>query len=164
MGVPAGIGLGAAVALIGLMTSGCGSDSESAASAAPGIVLGGSAASSPPAPPIQADAAGTSSEPVIDPLADLDIDDQRGDGTQVIVESLSTSLPGGVTLVILDGKGRTIAEVPVTPGVQPVTVLLDSTLTRSQELQGMLMAPGGGGILVDNEGEAVEEDFDYVIR
>ena len=131
----------------------------------PGIVLGsGAGMSTPSAPPGDTSAdPGTSAPSLVDPRADLDIDDQRGDGTRIVVESLSTSLQG-VTLVVLDEKGRVVAKVPVTPGVQPVSIALDSPLSRSQELQGMLMAGDGNGILVDGDGDAIEEDFDYLIR
>jgi hypothetical protein len=131
----------------------------------PGIVLGsGPVMNAPSTSPGNTSAiSGTDDRPVIDPRADLDIDDQRGDGTRVIVESLSTSLQG-VVLVILDQKGQVVAEVPVTPGVQPVSIAVEPPLTRSQELRGNLLAPDGGGILVDGDGEAVEEDFDYLIR
>lgn len=164
---PRAIGTAAAVGLLGLMAAGCGGGGNSgpAASHDPGIVLGAEelSGSRSPAPSIGSDAGAASSGSVIDPVADLDIDDQRGDGSRVIVESLSTSLPG-VVLVLVDTRGRTVASVPVTPGVQPVTVTLDVPLSRSQELRGVLQAPEGSGILVDDEGERVEEDFDYVIR
>ena len=172
------IAIPALVTVVGLTAAGCagGGDSASSRASEPGIVLGAGATpsaggtavpppsgSTSPSASIPADAGGSPPGTVIDPAADLDIDDQRGDGTRVVIESLSTSV-AGVTLVIVDARGRTVASVPVTPGVQPVTIALDVPLSRSQELRGELRAPDGSGILVDDEGEAVEEDFDYVIR
>ena len=168
MGALPSIALGA-IALVSLLTAGCGSGAPSdlGSTSAPGIMLSTGPVSPAPdgsstqQPRMGADSAGP--QGTVDPTADLDIDDQRGDGSQVIVESLATSLTG-VTLVLLDSKGKTVAAIPVAPGVQPVAVELDVTLVRSQELRGVLMAPDGAGMLVDDEGEVVEEDFDYVIR
>ena len=156
-----------AVALAGVMTAGCGSGTAAdAGSAGPGIVL--SATPGPVTPEgtvTQEPGTVTGGGPrgTVDPLAELDIDDQRGEGSQVVIESLATGLTG-VTLVLLDSKGTTVATLPVPPGVQPVAVELDTRLTTTQELRGVLMAPDGAGMLMDDEGEAVEEDFDYVIR
>lgn len=166
MGALRASGLGA-IALVGVLTAGCGSGTATdTASTASGIVLGTVPGTMPDAPaeqPTTPPASPTLGQAgVIDPTADLDIDDQRGDGSQVVIESLATSLTG-VTLVITDRKGRTVGTATVTPGVQPVTVELQVPLARSQELRGALMAPGEAGMLVDDEGEAVEEDFDYVI-
>lgn len=162
--------LGGTLLVAGIGASACAagsasSDGSSADPGDPGIVLD---AGRPTSPGAGASATATGATGVevartVDPRADLDIDDQRGDGTRVVVESLTTGLEG-VTLVLLDAQGQKIATLPVTIGVQPVTVELDEPLQRSQELRGVLEAPDGGGILVDDEGEAVEEDFDYVIR
>ena len=150
-----------------LLVTGCagGISSGQQSTQESGIVLGsGTTLDTPGASPGNPSTTSRGPGPsAADPLADLDIDDQRGDGTRVVVESLSASRQG-VMLVLLDEKGRTVAEIPVTPGVQPVTIPLDPPLARSQELRGMLMAADGSGILVDSDGEAVEEDFDYLIR
>ncbi len=146
------------------VTACAGASSGQESAREPGIVLGSAVGNTPSATPGDASAVpGMSGGSIVDPRADLDIDDQRGDGSRVIVESLSASLQG-VTLVLLDEKGRAVAEVPVSPGVQPVSIALDPPLNRSQELRGILTAPDGGGILMDGDGEAVEEDFDYLIQ
>lgn len=152
-------------ALAALVTAGCAGGDTSGASAAsdPGITLATAGPAPAPSPSSEEPTTHPTPAGAIDPRADLDIDDQRGDGTRVVIESLSTSM-ADVSLVILDDDGTTIASIPVTPGVQPVSITLTSPLSRSQELRGMLEAPGGTGILVDDEGEAVEEDFDYVIK
>lgn len=162
-------GLGSTLAMCGslmLSVTACagGASSHSEATSEPGIVLGsGAEGNTPRATPGDASTVpGVSGASVVDPRANLDIDDQRGDGTRVVIESLFASLQG-VTLVLLDEKGQAVAEVPVTPGIQPVSIGLDPRLNRSQELRGLLMAPNGRGILVDGDGEAVEEDFDYLI-
>ena len=159
------LGLGVALTLGAVLTTACSGTASPGAQAAPeaGITL--------PAAPAPDTSSGSTSgvsqtlegKGQVDPLADLDIDDQRGDGTSVVVESLTTGLLG-VELVLVDEQGQTLVTMPVKPGVQPVTVELWIRLERSQEVRGMLMAPDGSGILIDDDGEAVEEDFDYVIR
>lgn len=157
--------LGVALTLGAVLTTACSGSASSGTQEAPeaGITLPAAPAPDASGGPTNGVSQTLETKGVVDPLADLDIDDQRGDGTSVVVESLTTGLPG-VELVLVDGQGRTLVTMPVKPGVQPVTVELRVRLERSQEVRGMLMSSDGSGILIDDDGETVEEDFDYVIR
>ena len=108
-------------------------------------------------------------EPVTDPMADLDIDDQVGDGLSVIIESVDTDLPN-VHIVIETRDGLVLGSDLRTAGLQPVTLRLDQRVPERTKLVGRMLADDGDGILeigvdrpvIDNEGELVAEDFDYV--
>lgn len=101
---------------------------------------------------------------------DLDIDDQRGDGTFVTIESVS-SPNQDVFVVITDRSGQVLGSGRSTPDRQLVTVELDSRVIQSQELYGSLYLDNGDGIfssdtdqqLFDDGNELVEEDFDYLV-
>jgi hypothetical protein len=106
---------------------------------------------------------------VTDPLADLDIDDQVGDGRNVVIESVDTDLPA-VHIVIETREGLVLGSDLRTAGLQPVTLRLDQPVPEPTELVGRMLADDGDGILeigadrpvIDDEGEQVAEDFDYV--
>ena len=105
---------------------------------------------------------------VVDASAEIEIEDQRGDGRSVEIEEIRVGREG-TFLVIYDGTGLVIASALVSPQSQPVNVELDVILERSQELQAALYLDNGDGEfsiasdlpLVDDEGEIVHEDFDY---
>ena len=100
--------------------------------------------------------------------ADLDIDDQAGDGTRVAVESVTVG-SSTVFVVITDEAGTVLGSDTASGGVQPVSISLDSPISESGEFIGLLVEDDGDGVLdlatdlpvVDDEGESVEEDFDY---
>lgn len=112
---------------------------------------------------------GDESSSVTDPLADLDIDDQVGDGRSVVIESVDTDLPA-VHIVIETREGIVLGSDLRTAGLQPVTLSLDQPVPEPTELVGRMLADDGDGILdvgadrpvIDDEGEQVAEDFDYV--
>jgi len=99
--------------------------------------------------------------------ADLDIDDQAGDGSRVAVESVTVDEAAFVVITDLDGDvlGWDTAKA----GVQPVWIVLRTPVSESVELLGSLVRDDGDGVLdlstdlplVDDEGDVVEEDFDY---
>jgi len=105
---------------------------------------------------------------VMDASAEIEIEDQRGDGRSVEIEEIRVGREG-TFLVIYDGTGLVLATALVSPQSQPVNVELDVILERSQELQAALYLDDGDGEfsiasdspLVDDEGEIVHEDFDY---
>ena len=105
---------------------------------------------------------------VVDASAEIEIEDQRGDGRSVEIEEIRVGREG-TFLVIYDGTGLVIASALVSPQSQPVNVELDVILESSQELQAALYLDDGDGEfsiasdlpLVDDEGEIVHEDFDY---
>jgi hypothetical protein len=106
---------------------------------------------------------------VTDPLADLDIDDQVGDGRSVVIEAVDTDLPA-VHIVIETRDGLVLGSDLRTAGLQPVTLRLEQPVPEPTELVGRMLVDDGDGILeigvdrpvIDDEGEQVAEDFDYV--
>lgn len=106
----------------------------------------------------------------VDPVADVEVEDQSGDGTEVIVSAIAMSRGNGI-LVIRDAAGQVLGVADVSPATQPVTIRLDRPVTTSQELVATLYADDGDGRLerkqdqplLDDEGEAVSEEFDYVV-
>jgi hypothetical protein len=109
--------------------------------------------------------------PVSDSFAELEIEDQDGSGQQVELEEVRLSL-GLSFLVITTQDGTVLGYATATPDSQPVSVTLTSRVTSSQELLGILFLDNGDGEfstetdsrIRDDEGELVEEDFDYTYR
>lgn len=109
--------------------------------------------------------------PVSDSFAELEIEDQGGPGQQVEVEEVRLSL-GLSFLVITTQDGTVLGYATATPDSQPVSVTLTSRVASSQELIGILFLDNGDGEfstetdfrIRDDEGELVEEDFDYTYR
>ena len=171
----------AALATAALLATGlaaCGDD-DVAAEVAPlrsvTVPAAGATASSPASPaPAQTPAAAGSavSAPgtVLDAAAELEVEDQRGDGTNVRVEFARLSSGNG-HVAILTRDGQLLGSAPVTAGSQPVTIALEPRVTRSGELHAVLYADDGDGsfdpardaVVVDGEGEREAEDFDYVL-
>lgn len=160
------------VPAVALMLAGCSSSDRAAppdADLAPIVVADASVESQPsPSPSPSVSVTGEES-PVTDPRADLDIDDQVGDGRTVVVEAVETDL-SAVHLVIETRDGRILGSDLITAGLQPVTLRLDQAVPEPMELVGRILADNGDGILevgidlpvVDDEGEHVTEDFNYV--
>lgn len=108
--------------------------------------------------------------PAYDPRADLDIDDQYGDGWSVVIDSVRVTRDD-VHLVILDDRGSVLGSQAVTPGVQPVQIVLDRRVDSSGDLYGVLILDDGDGSfdpqvdapLLDDDDEIIEEDFEYYL-
>lgn len=132
------------------------------------IVVANPDAESQPSVPSAASVIGDMS-PVTDARADLDIDDQSGDGRTVIIEAVDTDLPA-VHIVIETRDGQILGSDLRTGGLQPVTLRLNQSVPEPMELMGRILVDDGDGILeieidrpvVDAEGEQVAENFDYV--
>jgi len=73
---------------------------------------------------------GGGAAPVTDPRADLDIDDQVGDGLTVVMEAVDTDLPV-VHIAIETADGVLLGSDLRTEGRQPVTVRLDQPVPGS---------------------------------
>lgn len=109
--------------------------------------------------------------PAADSIADLEVDDQWGNGTEVTVTSVMLGR-GPAWLVISDLGGNVLGTKQVSPRTQPVTVQLQPPVTMSQELIASLYLDDGDGrfdtqsdtMMVDEEAETVTEDFDYVVQ
>lgn len=104
----------------------------------------------------------------VDARAEIEIDDQVGNGRSVMIEEIRVGREG-TFLVIYDGSGLVLGTTEVSPQSQPVTVELAVELERSQELQATLYLDNGDGVfdlntdlpLLDYEGELIHEDFYY---
>jgi len=124
---------------------------------------------SPSSGPSAGSVTGDDSSPVTDPAADLDIDDQVGDGRSVVIEAVDTDLRA-VHIVIETRDGQILGSDLRTAGLQPVTLRLDQPVPGPAKLVGRMLADDGDGILeigadrpvIDEEGEQVAENFDYV--
>lgn len=108
------------------------------------------------------------SESAIDRYAEIEIEDQIGDGQSVLVDEIHISV-GNCFLVFTDSTGAVIASTLVTTQSQPVVVKLESPVKQSQWIDAELHLDNGDGKfdpeqdvpLVDDEGEPVDEDFFY---
>lgn len=118
-----------ATATVGLLLGACGGDPAPAPAGGPVQVPAASevqastpaaaapaptVSPAPAAPPAAAAGAPTLLPAVDDPIADLEVEDQRGDGTSVLVEEAELSVPGHVA--IYDGNGELIGSTPIEPG------------------------------------------------
>lgn len=109
--------------------------------------------------------------PASDSIADLEVEDQMGNGSEVTVTSVMLGR-GPAWLVITDLGGNVLGTKQVSPRTQPVTVPLQPPVTVSQELIATLYLDDGDGRfdadrdtpMVDEEAEIVSEDFDYVVQ
>jgi hypothetical protein len=106
-----------------------------------------------------------------DSIADLEVEDQMGNGRSVTVTSVLLGR-GPAWLVVSDLGGNTLGVTEVSPRTQPVTIDLRPPVTVSQELLASLHLDDGDGtfdaerdtLMVDEEGEPVSEDFDYIVQ
>ncbi|MEZ5185516.1 MAG: hypothetical protein R2720_07200 [Candidatus Nanopelagicales bacterium] len=109
--------------------------------------------------------------PAADSVADLEVDDQYGNGRSVTVTSVILGR-GPAWLTISDLGGNVLGVKEVSPRTQPVTVNLQPPVTMSQELLAALYLDDGDGsfdaekdtLMVDEDGEPVSEDFDYIVQ
>ncbi len=122
------------------------------------------------------DAIPVNSLTVVDESAEVEVDDQAGDGTTVQVEEVRVgSQPG---FVVIHDAGRTVLGWAYVPSaVRGVTVTLATPVRASRELVASLFRddgdrvfdPGVDRLVVetdddDGEIEPVAEDFDYLLR
>ena len=106
----------------------------------------------------------------VDRSAEIDIEDQTGDGQLVQIEEIRVGR-SNTFLVIYDSSGTVLASTLVSPQSQPVDVKLERTLTKSSQLEAVLYLDDGDGQfeidqdspLIDDEGELVHEDFEYIV-
>lgn len=157
----------AAAVAVPLIVAGCGSSAQPAAEVTQptgAIELPNQPAPAAPSP--QQDGLVAS-----DPFADIEVDDQFGNGSSVAVTSVLLQR-GPAVLVISDLSGQALGTKRVTPRSQPVSVQLETPVTISQELLATLYLDNGNGSfdpskdtpMIDDEGEPVSEDFDYVVQ
>lgn len=102
--------------------------------------------------------------------ADLDIDDQRGDGDFVVIESVDSPYAKSF-VVITNTSGQVLGVGLSTPDRQIVSIPLNPKVTTTSKLIGTLYADDGDGefspesdeLVFDDDNEIVSEDFDYVV-
>lgn len=164
----------AGIALAAFALTACGDDDRAAQVAGPGGVTVPAATGAAPA--VGATTAGTGAPTtaaggaVVDALAQLEVANQRGDGTGVRVDFARLSSGAG-HVAITTRDGQVLGSASVTQGAQPVTIALSPRVTASGELFAVLYGDDGDGrfdatsdpLVVDDEGEREREDFDYVL-
>lgn len=143
----------------------CSADEPAAAPVRAGV-----AAPPPATSPVTSPDAGatTPARTQVDVGAELEVDDQSGDGRTVRVEQARLS-DGTGHVALLDRDGRLLGSVPVPRGDRAVTVRLREPLRASAELVAVLHADDGDGrfererdaVVVDDDGEREEDDLDY---
>ena len=109
--------------------------------------------------------------PVFDNSAEIDIDDQRGDGRFIEIDEVEVGL-GQSWLVIFNESGDIVASALVSPSVEPVSVLIISRLTNSQTLTAYLYLDDGDGVfdrfddplIRESPEKSLQEEFDYRVR
>ena len=103
-----------------------------------------------------------------DRTAEIDIDDQSGDGTTLRIDEVELGAKAA-HLAFFDESGALLGSALVTPQSQPVSVKLIKAITFSQEIDAFLFLDDGDGVfeleddrpIHDEDGELVDEDFDY---
>ncbi len=106
---------------------------------------------------------------VADERAELDVEDQRGDGRSIVIEEVDFS--GAEALVaIFDAGGNVIGSLVVPSGTHAGIITLDRRVESSQRLLAALFRDANGNGVIDDsdpvlaeEGEPVIEDFDLII-
>lgn len=171
----------ALVAAVALAVSACGNDPEPEVIGAP-IVLSGSpanddaTASGTPSPAPTASAQTGGAAPVVavvrDDDAEVDVDDQRGDGTTVLVREVRLPTTDG-HVVVIDPRSRAVlGSAPVRAGTtRAVTIDLTTPVQAGGELVALLYADDGDGRfdpttdagVVDDDGDAVDEEFEFTV-
>jgi hypothetical protein len=163
---------------LALVLGGCGAGSQQQDLDAPVTLAAGSP--TPVAPSIEPlpadgvsvaddDALPRGARTVIDESADLDVEDQFGDGRQVRLDGVRAGSAAGFVAVYDAGWTR-LGTTSVAPGVQAVTLTLTKPVRSSQELLAVLHRDDGDGTfdvatdpVVVADAEPVAEDFDDVL-
>lgn len=185
-GVGRRLGVFALAGTTALGLAACGNEAEPEEVGAP-IVLSSTGATSSPgttssASPTASTPSGSPSAsggaaPVVavvrDGSANVDVDDQRGDGTSVRVAEVRLTAGAG-HVVIMDPRTRQLlGTAAVTAGrTRGVTVPLTTPVAASGELVALLHVDDGdgrfdaatdGAVVDDDDDEAVDDDFDFTL-
>ena len=105
---------------------------------------------------------------VSDAYAELEMEDQSGDGFSVEIDEVRLSVGTGL-LVITDSQGQVLGSSKVTLNTQPVTVLLTTPIGQSQKTYAQIYLDDGDGEfdlnldtpILDEDGDLARESFDY---
>jgi predicted secreted protein len=106
-----------------------------------------------------------------DPEAEIEIEDQVGDGLTLSIHEVDIAR-GNAFLVVYNDANLVVAKAFVTPQSQPVTISFDVPMTSTQNLQAALYLDDGDGLfdlgkdlpIIGEEGQLVHIDFKYRIR
>jgi hypothetical protein len=174
------LGVGAATAAL-VALAGCSSDSDAPATVASSSSAPTSATTATSSPTSTSPAAtspsttpsGAATNPflsgpeTVDAAADVEIEDQSGAGTEVLVDRVRLSSGAG-HVAIFTATGQLLGSAAVSDGATSVTVPLDPPVAGSGELIGVLYGGGDSSFelgvtprIVDEDGDAETEDFDY---
>jgi hypothetical protein len=157
----------------------------SLAPAASGAPVPQEASSAPPAPPAGAgasqdddadDVIPVGAATVLDTTAEVEVEDQAGDGRSVEVEQVRPGAEPGF-VVVYDAGRVVLGSAYLSTGVRALAMELDTPVRAGQQLVAALFRDDGDGtfdprtdrLVVeedddDPDGEPVTEDFDYVLR
>jgi hypothetical protein len=148
--------------------------SSTASTGSPGATSSASpSASTPSGTPSASDGAAPVVAVVRDGSANVDVDDQRGDGTSARVAEVKLTAGAG-HVVIMDPRTRQVlGSATVASGTtRGVTVPLTTPVAASGELVALLHVDDGDGrfdpatdgvVVDDDDDEAVDDDFDYTL-
>jgi hypothetical protein len=108
---------------------------------------------------------------VLDPEAEVDVEDQTGDGRQVRLDEVEMTSRGFVVVVSRPGQA-VLGVAPVDSEREGFVVRLERPVESNQSLVVMLFAddgdgkfdPAADGRIVDDEGEAVVDDLFYRLQ
>ncbi|HVL84314.1 MAG TPA: hypothetical protein VM367_08550 [Pseudonocardia sp.] len=168
--------LGAAtLAATAVLTAACGTSQPAPPPPAAAPPAAGSNAPAPQSAQQSASpGGGNRPAPVGDPGAEVDADDQTGDGASAVIREARVSAGPGWVAVLTDDDGVLLGSAPVEPGVSgPVTVpLTEPPPAGDDELTAALYLDDGDGVFDpatdprvlddDGDGDDVEDDdFDY---
>lgn len=112
----------------------------------------------------------TPASAVFDKEAEVEIEDQVGDGKTVVIGEFEVNIDN-LWLVICTKDDRVLSALLTTTESKPVTVQLASPITSSQELVAYLFLDNGDGVfnpqidsaVYEEPGELIDEDFKYEI-
>lgn len=178
----------AVVALVGVAAlglAGCGDDAEPEVVGPPIVLSSSPAATSPgatpgpstPGPSPTTPSTGAGAAPVVavvrDGSAEVDVEDQRGDGRSVLVQEVRLSVGPGHVVVVDPRTRQVLGSAPVAAGTtRGVVVDLTTPVPASGELVVLLHADDGDGrfdastdgvVVDDDDAEAVDEDVEYTL-
>ncbi|MET1007528.1 MAG: hypothetical protein ABWX96_18400 [Propionibacteriaceae bacterium] len=175
------------VAALALTLTACGADetvpppAPAASSEAPSVEPSVSAPETPSSAP--SSSAPSSAEPtpstsesaagatVTDERAEIDIDDQSGNGKTIEIQQVRLTSDSGF-VAIYTRDNTLLGTVDVKAGTDSPSVKLDKTVPATGELNAVMFGDDGDGDfdpktdprVVEDDGDAVEEDFDYRLR
>jgi hypothetical protein len=103
--------------------------------------------------------------------AELDLEDQSGDGSAVVVEEVGLSAGPGLVVVTRAGSTAPIGAAEVSDGgARDLTVVLSERLTGDEKVRAVLYVdvdedgsfdPARDSVVVDEEGDVEADEADY---